>query len=374
MASFQAMASTRPPRNPELEGIVIEALRTTEVGSPARREAWAVYADWLLSRGEPVGEWLAASLHFDAGDGVAAPVRARLGDIERATRFRLVDLELADLSEVPELERIAEFTWERGFITNAVFRGPEFRAWDSELLGHTPDRFLAVVLASPSAYMLHELELELPMFRATGARYASFAELLADLDEPLALRRLVVLGGMVMEFHGTELAAMPELIDFRWLGSAYIDEPLSSASLRSLELHSATKAGDFPSLGSSDLPALERLVLRSGPREPTRHRRQQFHVPQLSKTFAPRLRELELDVEGDYDMILEQLANTAQFAQLERVVLVGVSERGAQTILDKMADLGATGKLELRTVRVSSAIREALVERGFRVVRLDAPL
>ena len=79
-----------PPRNRELEQLVIDVLRTTADDSPDRHAAWQVYADWLLGHGEPVGEWLAASLRADDRGEAAAPIRARLHEIAAATRFRLV--------------------------------------------------------------------------------------------------------------------------------------------------------------------------------------------------------------------------------------------------------------------------------------------
>jgi hypothetical protein len=205
-----------PPRNRELERLVVDVLRTTEFGSPARHEAWQVYADWLLELGEPVGEWLAASLRADDSSDAAAPVRARLHEIERACSFRLVDLALADLSEVPELARIADLTWERGFITCAAIRTREFRAWDSELLEHTPDRLVEVVLRSPSACMLHRLRVDACRFAAVGSRHPSVAALLGSLDEPLALRSLELGdGGDPLVLERKMFTPLPELVSLR---------------------------------------------------------------------------------------------------------------------------------------------------------------
>jgi hypothetical protein len=206
----------RPPRNRELERLVIDAVRASEVGSPARDEAWQVYADWLLSLGEPVGEWLAVSLRADDQSDAAAPVRAALDQIERACSFRLVDLALADLSEVPELARIADLTWERGFITTASIRTREFRAWDSELLEHTPDRLLEAVLRSPSACMLHSVRVDAHSFRVEGSRHSTVAAVLASFEEPLALRVLELGDGSdAVRLNSGMLERVPELVTLR---------------------------------------------------------------------------------------------------------------------------------------------------------------
>lgn len=360
------MASTKPPRNPELEGIVIEALRSTPVDSPARREAWEVYADWLLSCGEPVGEWLAVSLRADAAGEVAAPVQARLGEIERATRFRLIDLELADLSEVPELERIAEFTWERGFITKADFQGRKFRAWDSELLGHTPDRFLAVVLRSPSACMLHELHVDRRVFGAIGGRFASFAELLAAGAGPVALRSLSLVDEDERElFDARALELMPALVDLRLRGTQLDRErPLASSSLRTLDWATGWAAAEtWEALEASTLPGLERLRLRV----------ESLASRALGLEWLAdlgELRELELAVEGRCAELVERLVALPIIAKLARLRLGPVDEPAAEAILAGAKRLAAVAKLELVTEGLDPSLLEALGRVG---VRIDGP-
>lgn len=365
------MASTRPPRNPELEGIVIEALRTTAVDSPARREAWEVYADWLLSHGEPVGEWLAASLRADAGGEVAAPVQARLGTIERATRFRLVDLELADLSEVPELERIFDFTWERGFITEARVRAHEFRAWDSELLGHTPDRFLAVVLGSPSASMLHALTLYGPVFGAVGARFGSLAELVAASREPLALRSLKMIS-VDDPFEAQALASMPALDRLELAGvEAELLEPLVSATLRRIVLlTSASSPAAVTSLAASRLAALERLSLvfdGAADRRSVEGRELGDLDGLWTGSFAPRLRVLELGVPPRAPALVAGLARSPLLDRLECLRIGSVDDDAARELLEHGERLRAVAKLELRSRGLAPALAAALAEAGFRV-------
>lgn len=262
----------RPPRNRELERLVIDTMRTTDVGAPERHEAWQVYADWLLSLGEPVGEWLAVSLGADDASDAAAPVRAALDEIERACSFRLVDLALADLSEVPELARIADLTWERGFITTANIRTREFRAWDSELLGHTPDRLLEAVLASPSASMLHGLRVDTNRFDFKGSRYDSVAALLATFAEPLALRELEIgEGSDGLRTSRAMLERLPELVSLRMTSNqaghkhdelreqlAALSQPGLLPMLTQLELRCAS-GGDTVAAQLASAPLLERL-------------------------------------------------------------------------------------------------------------------
>lgn len=293
----------RPPRNRELERLVIDVVRATEVGSAERHEAWQVYADWLLSVGEPVGEWLAVSLGADDAGDAAAPIRATLHEIERACSFRLVDLALADLSEVPELARIADLTWERGFITTASIRTREFRAWDSELLEHTPDRLLEVVLRSPSACMLHRLRVDACRFQAIGSRHRSIAELLASFEDPLALRSLELGDGRdALMLDRGMFERLPELVSLRLA--------CNQADRKHDELRRQLAALDHAGL----LPALAELDLRLSAGG------DQAAEQLASSPLLDRLRALRIDHVGDLGAELI-VAQRDRFARLERFEL-----------------------------------------------------
>jgi hypothetical protein len=316
-----------PPRNPELERMLIDVLRASDSVAD-RAEAWAVYADWLLGVGEPVGEWLAASLRADDETEAAAPIRAQLGEIEAATRFRLVDNDLADLSEVPELSRIAELTWERGFITSAAVRCRTFRPWDSELLGHTPDRLLDVVLRSASSRLLHTLELDTCVFAAVGSRHADLWSLLAALPGPLPLRSLV-LGCPDVELHvrAEPLARVPELTELELsAGALSVSEPL-------------------------ELPKLTRLRLRVGSPAPSSLGRP-FAPPGFGparvETFAtvfeserlPGLRRLELNCVDVGQSLVERLVASSALARLDRLHIENANEALIAALLRERGRFG----------------------------------
>lgn len=311
----------RPPRNRELERLVIDALRATPVGSPERCDAWQVYADWLLSLGEPVGEWLAVSLRADDASDATAPIRAALDEIERACSFRLVDLALADLSEVPELARIADLTWERGFITTANIRTREFRAWDSELLEHTPDRLLAAVLASPSANMLHTLRVDALGFSAKGSRYATVAALLAAFDEPLALRELEL--GAQHSNEGVQLSR------------AMLERLRELVSLRLI----ANQADKRDTLR-------EQIVLLSQP------------------GLLPMLSELQLRCWSGGDPAAEQLACSPLLDRLRRLRIDYVSDFGAELIIAQRDRFARLERFELHHVEISQPWSRALAAIG----------
>jgi hypothetical protein len=327
----------RPPRNRELERLVIDVLRGTpklqgEAGpdAQARAEGWQVYADWLLSLGEPVGEWLAASLRVDeagAGDAVA-PIRAQLDGIARACSFRLVDPALADLSEVPELARIADLTWERGFITVAELRTRAFRAWDSELLEHTPDHLLEVILASPSACMLHTLRVDALGFAAVGARHPSVAALLASLAEPLAARELE-LGD------GTDSVTLG-LLDARALAR---------------------------------VPELARLVVISdelgrGRGLVARALAPLLVSPESAEGSVPRLRELDLRLRGAGDLVVEALLGSDRLATLRCLQIGHVGEAGAARILAERDRFASLDRFALVDARIEPGTAAALTELG----------
>ena len=299
---------------------MIDAVRATSVGSPERHEAWQVYADWLLSLGEPVGEWLAVSLRADDASDAAAPVRAALDEIERACSFRLVDLALADLSEVPELARIADLTWERGFITTANIRTREFRAWDSELLGHTPDRLLEAVLDSPSATMLHSLRVDTHSFKAKGSRHATVAALLASFEQPLALRELELGDGSDgLIVRASMLTQLPELVSLRLVSS--------QAGHKHDELR-------------------EQLAVLSQPR------------------LLPALVELELRCWSGGDPVAEHLASSPLLERLRRLRIDHVTDVGAELIVAQRDRFAKLDCFELRNVEITQPWSRALAAIG----------
>jgi hypothetical protein len=310
----------RPPRNRELERLVIDAVRATDVGAPERHEAWQVYADWLLSLGEPVGEWLAVSLGADDASDAAAPVRAALDEIERACSFRLVDLALADLSEVPELARIADLTWERGFITTASIRTREFRAWDSELLGHTPDRLLQAVLASPSACMLHSLRVDAHTFKAKGSRYSTVAALIAEFEQPLALRVLEIGEGIdALGLSQVLLERVPELVALRVVSNQ---------------------------TGHKHDELREQLAVLSQP------------------GLLPMLVELELRCFAGGDPSAEQLASSPLLERLRRLRIDHVTDVGAELIVAQRDRFAKLERFELRNAEITQPWSRALAAIG----------
>jgi hypothetical protein len=346
---------SRLPRNRELEHMLIDVLRSTPVESADRQEAWQVYADWLLALGEPVGEWLAASLRADDRGEAAAPIRAALHEIEAACRFRLVDLELADLSEVPELARIADLTWERGFITSAAVHCRKFREYDSELLEHTPDRLLDVVLRSPSAVMLHRLELDTDHFEAEGLRARNFSDLLFALPEDLPLRELR-------------------------LGNPYSELALGHGSFlhlpRLVELH--LRARNLEMEKSVVLPELTRLSVRVEKPlepEPPRPRSYRFrgtvnpgptHEPRFRNNYLrslcdasawPALVELSLAIEGLIDELIPLLLDSPLLDRLSVLRLEHVTEVGAKAICQTPQRLAHLQRFEV----VGTALSEPLV-------------
>lgn len=370
----------QPPRNIELERLVIDALRAEGEGeyeSVARAEAWAVYADWLLSVGEPVGEWLAASLRADVAGDAAAPVRARLSDIESQTRFRLVDLELADLSEVPELERIADFTWERGFITAAAIRCSSFRAWDSELLGHTPDRLLDVVLRSPSARMLHSLELDRWQFDAIGSHFSSVSELLGELPGPLALRRLSLHESIRSDRVALDARSLASLVELTHLelhaGPASLRAPLELPHLRRLAWRGRSMSlGGREALANSRLSELHELELCVEGGDPNFGGGRALEVgaqlaelePLWSGELVPKLHELRLTLEGASAAMVRGLVSGPLLDRLDALELGALDEAGAHELLGAASRFARVPRTRFLLDRSGASLGAALRERG----------
>jgi hypothetical protein len=346
---------SRLPRNRELEHMLIDVLRSTPDDSPDRHEAWQVYADWLLGLGEPVGEWLAASLRADDGGEAAAPIRAALHEVEAACRFRLVDLELADLSEVPELARIAELTWERGFITSAAVHCRKFRAFDSELLGHTPDRLLDVVLRSPSAAMLHRLELDTHRFAAVGSRVGDFSQLLAALPEDLPLRSLA-LGDFysTMQLGAASFAHVPKLVELSLRSNDLrLTEPLVLPELARLSVR-------------VEQPAVEQARVRGRANVIPPLSDPDFH--QLWSLFdgsgLPSLVELSLALDSSDDRVITELLFSRMLDQLAVLRLEHVGELGAAAICQSPQRFAKLATFEVFGIQLPEPLVAALRALG----------
>lgn len=356
---------SRLPRNRELEHMLIDVLRSTSVESLDRHEAWQVYADWLLGLGEPVGEWLAASLRADDGGEAAAPIRAALHEIEAACRFRLVDLELADLSEVPELARIADLTWERGFITTAAVHCRKFRDFDSELLGHTPDRLLDVVLRSPSAAMLHRLELDTHRFVDIGSRVADFSQLLALLPEDLSLRSLVV-GDLDSSTHAQadgaivlgapSFARLPKLVELSLQATTLrLTEPLALRELTRLSVRVGKPA------------RVERRRGHWGPPPPSVvPATPQFEhlAPLCDGSGLPKLVELSLALDGLSDRVTELLLDSPLLDRLAVLRLEQLTEVGAAALCASPQRVAHLSRFEVVGIQLPESLVTGLRALG----------
>lgn len=350
--------------------MLIDVLRSTPVESPDRHEAWQVYADWLLGLGEPVGEWLAASLRADDGGEAAAPIRAALHEIEAACRFRLVDLELADLSEVPELARIADLTWERGFITTAAVHCRKFRAFDSELLGHTPDRLLDVVLRSPSAAMLHRLELDAHRFAAVGSRVGSFSQLLAALPDDLPLRSLA-LGDLESEAHSDHrvdasmqlraqsFARVPQLEELSLQATKLcVSEPLALPKLARLSVRVEQPA-------STEQRRTRRRMLEPPPPPPPLGASKLEDLALLCDgSGLPALVELSLALEGVADRVTELLLDSPLPDRLSRLRLEHLTEVGAAAICRSPQRVAHLSRFEVVGTQLPESLVAALRALG----------
>ena len=334
--------------------MLIDVLRSTPVDSPERHEAWQVYADWLLGLGEPVGEWLAASLRADDGGDAAAPIRAALHEFEVASRFRLVDLDLADLSEVPELARIADLTWERGFITSAAVHCRKFRAWDSELLGHTPDRLVDVVLRSPSAAMLHRLELDTHRFDAKGSQVGDFSRLLAALPADLPLRELA-LGDPYsrMQLGAASFVHLPRLVELRLRADELrLNHPLVLPNLARLSVRVEEAPGTISNPGPIEDEDEDAVVYI----EPV--------APLCDASGLPALVELSLALEDKMDGIIPVLLDSPLADQLSVLRLGHVTEKGAAAICRRPQRVANLRRFEVEGFDLPKVLVEDLGRLG----------
>lgn len=209
----------------ELEAAILDA--------PDAREAYAVYADWLLEHGDPAGELIAVQLALeDAPDDPA--LRAREGELLAGR-----DAELRRLYTYAVSQEIADPIWRRGLLHAITVGGDAYSTGNAqayeELLRDPISRFLRELTVRPATVMYGEPTPD------DGA----IVDAIAAHGAPRALRRLAF-----------------DPLDFQISWTRLTDlSPIYRHLTRLEEL--ALSAGDV-TLGAIDLPALRSFELVTG--------------------------------------------------------------------------------------------------------------
>ncbi|HWU86359.1 MAG TPA: TIGR02996 domain-containing protein, partial [Kofleriaceae bacterium] len=203
------------------------------LADPDAREAYAVYADWLLERGEPDGELVAIQLALEDAPGDAA-LQARERELVAAR-----EQELRRLFYYAVWQEICDPVWRRGVLHAIAVRGGAY----------TDDNACAYreLVADPIARFLRELTVR-PATVIHGEPTpgdAALVEAIAEVGAPRALRRLVF---------------DPQEFQVSWTRLTDLS-PIYRHLTRLEEL--VIEAGDV-TLGRIDLPALRSLEIVTG--------------------------------------------------------------------------------------------------------------
>lgn len=245
-----------PARAPELERALCES---SEAGDERRRQALAVWADWLQSRGDPRGELLAAELTTGAlGRKRRRAQLAALAQLARRLAFaRDRGLLLADPTRVTDTARV-QVVRERGWVVGATIEPRLLCGSDSFRIHHA-----RLALAS-----LLEHEPLLTTLRIRCIESARWPELLAALETlpPAPQVRRLVLECLPTQAPRVELlaAVFPRVRELRLHGQGKIDQlALAWPTIEALTIrHGDTSEwGRGGSRFELDLPNLRALDL-----------------------------------------------------------------------------------------------------------------
>lgn len=255
---------------PEIEAAIAAA--------PDDPAGYLVYADWLLARGDPIGELIV--VHARRYEEQDASVRASLEEREK----ELLDENRARwLGPLAEHEQESSFTWEYGFLSGITI----FTSYGGEAV--------TALRRAPAARFLRYLDLGVgdrpaPSSWLDPTQASDVIGAMAEVGIPETVRTLRF-GVEVLEVFERRIDFSPL---YRWwqrLEELYIDEApdaLGNMDLPRLRLLSIDGYAEshLEELGTAVLPSLERLELGGGPSFAS--------LAVLRVDSLPRLRELRL--------------------------------------------------------------------------------
>ena len=307
------------------------ALRSAIAADAGDRAAWLVYADWLMDRGDPRGQLVAAYARGDYG-----AVRALLDAHEGRFYGRFAT----------DLRRFAEISWRHGFWHLAkVPREPvDLRTLPPDIDGL--EGLVQAVLSHPSAALLAAIHVH--GIRSPSTQHAiieilstrpSLQSLLLHASPPRRLfAREEVQGIASLE---ALWGSLPRLEALDVCGRVFLGE-IDAPELATLTVDSERSPHDLiGSLCRGRLPALEHLTLRL--RRPEPADLVEAAAPLLRCRSLPRLAWLELQLRPCSDQILPLLLASPLLPALSHLRLgLDLTDAGLRTLLagaDRLAHL-----------------------------------
>jgi uncharacterized protein (TIGR02996 family) len=338
-------------RNAELEAAILER--------PDDEAAYLVYADWLIERGDKLGEWIARSCRG-----------ATARDIYEARRDELFG-PVAD-----SLDFLDGLVWSHGFLRAVRVSMPEERDSSMSALGAPLplDDVLARVFEAPAARFLRELRVGI--VRRLNNRYADVCAAITRAAPP-ALEELVLgdfdLGQASLDAsdcHTRKMwPAIPRLRKLTLRSGRIAIPAIDLPRLRELEIvANRLEAPSLAAIATASWPELERLQLSTGPRGADGARYEWADLaPIVDGALFPRLTHLGLPACDLGDEIAEALPSSTALPRLRSIDLSwsGLTDRGVEALAARASSfrhleslrvggcqIGAEGYAALRSMGV----------------------
>lgn len=327
-------AAVEPEGNPEVEAALF--------ANPEDTEAWAVYGDWLQTRGDVRGEIIAMELskaHPDPKDGLQDEIDALIRqNVEGWLGKELVEAMNQDVSEWDK--PVFEAEWRFGFLKKVTARV----TYDWE--GPNVERMLNAVMKSSASRFLEAIHIGLPDTDGEAAFNREIAAICKTGKRP-SVRRIYV-GDFEFpdetEISWSEVGSVEKLYpvfpNLQWLkvqGGGIELGKLEHEALETLILHT----GGLPSeaakaLAKAKLPNLRELEVWFGADEYGGEATPEMITPLFAGTATPKLEKLGLMNAEFTNALPALLAGTPLLAQLKQLDLsMGtMTAEGADALLE----------------------------------------
>jgi uncharacterized protein (TIGR02996 family) len=351
------------------------ALELAAFDNPDDADAWAVYADWLTSVGEPLGELISLELQIEAAVAMRRPISPAL-----ASRYaelssgpaRRADGPLAKLLATPDATRSLALEWRRGHPYLARIATDSLRLTNELLAG---------LMATRGPTLLNSLSVtfsaqhdETGALEFTGGSTASRLRAL-DIDGWTFSRSARPLADLTLDLADT----WPRLESLRIRCPHVRLAALAHSRLRNLtiSLRRAFDPDPIQHLASARLPALEDLQLFLGASE---HEHDNTHALLLGVIDNPLLggpdglRVLGLCAAQLSPSFLAALADTKLIRSLAQLRLAWgtIGDEHLPALRALISNAGALERLDLtRNYLSTDAVAELRTLLGPRLIAGD---
>ncbi len=242
-------------RNPDLE--------TKLMADPSSLENFLVYADWLQTKNDPRGEWIAVQ---------CAREKKSTPELERREKEIVVahgDLLLGPLAAFGTKEgseTALEMSWKRGFIRRASI------GFDPDEEHHDPEKTLRAFFALPAAILLEKLEIgPMPVDDEFVMQFQEAIDVLVKGPNPPHLDGLYIGHRGRWDVSQTNVGrvaklwkAMPDLRELGLEGGAAELGIIVAPKLQSFAFRCAITPENVTSISTAKWPLLERLEVWFG--------------------------------------------------------------------------------------------------------------